>query len=405
MPPSANSFKTFTDFLQDKQFVHWKFFPMHESEVYWNDFLKQHPHLTPLFREAEEHFVNIKIEKDTLSQTEKQQLWQTICRDASCTTTTIKWLKIALVTCAAIALIIVLNDYFSHNQLPETEKQSELIVGSLLNSEDIRLVAGGNSLSFQNDVQVQVDAAGKAKIIQENQAEKTVEITNNTPNKLIVPYGKRSEILLADGTKACLNSGSTLEFPASFDGVTREVRLSGEMYIEVAPDKRKPFYVHTNGFTVHVLGTKFNISAYNNFTNAVALLEGSVQLKSTNGHTAKLMVNQQAVYERDGSFKKETVNVSNIISWKDGYWVFEETPVLEVLKSIERYYNLSFNYEQAVNFRHITCKGKLNLSDNLDNVMNSIAFLSAFTYERKNDTIYIIENTEKNKEANEIKNK
>src|SRR5690606_13807238 len=130
-------------------------------------------------------------------------------------------------------------------------------------NEDIQLITEEDSLLFQNDVQVEFDKTGKAKIRQVDSEEKTVELTKSKQSTLIVPYGKRSTLTLSDGSKVWLNSGSVLECPAQFTGNNREVRLaSGEIYIEVAPDSQKPFHVSTSDFNVKVYGTKFNVSAY-----------------------------------------------------------------------------------------------------------------------------------------------
>ncbi|HBX18829.1 MAG TPA: iron dicitrate transport regulator FecR, partial [Porphyromonadaceae bacterium] len=77
------------------------------------------------------------------------------------------------------------------------------------------------------------------------------------------------------------------------------------------------------------------------------------------------------------------------ISWKNGYLTFEDTPVIEALKQIERYYNLSFNFDEEVSFQGLTCTGKIILSDNLDNVMTTLALISSTTYKKEDTQIYI----------------
>jgi hypothetical protein len=108
------------------------------------------------------------------------------------------------------------------------------IVGSELESQDIILSSGNNVTSFQENIDIHIQNGNSARVITGESGEKEVKIADNTMNRLIVPYGKRSKIILSDGTKVWLNSGSILEFPSMFEGSNRTVTISGEMYIEVA---------------------------------------------------------------------------------------------------------------------------------------------------------------------------
>jgi len=206
---------------------------------------------------------------------------------------------------------------------------------------------------------MEFDESGKVKITQVDRKDKTVELTKSKQNTLIVPYGKRSTLILSDGSKVWLNSGSVLEFPAQFTGNNREVRLtSGEMYIEVASDSQKPFHVRTSDFNVKVYGTKFNVSAYDDSPKSVVLVEGRVSLQSANKKETILSPNEQAVYSDNGTFHTQKVHVNQFISWKNGYLEFDKTPMTEVLKQIGRYYNLSFDFDNDVNLLKRTCTGK-----------------------------------------------
>src|SRR5690606_3256110 len=151
----------------------------------------------------------------------------------------------------------------------------------------------------------------------------------------------------------------------------REINLvSGEMYIEVTPDKKKPFYVHTSDFGVKVYGTAFNVSTYENTSPSVVLVEGSVALKTPGkkGETS-LVPNQLAIYDtQTGTFSRQQVCVSSYNSWKEGYLILNNTPMTEILRLVGKYYNLSFSFEQDVNLQKRTCTGKIYLSENLDNV-------------------------------------
>jgi len=106
---------------------------------------------------------------------------------------------------------------------------------------------------------------------------------NLLTEQLVTKKGTRSEILLPDGTKVWLNAGSNLDYPKSFKGKTRAVKLSGEAFFKVAKNEKIPFLVHTETFTIKVLGTTFNVRAYSDEDSAVtSLLEGKVEVRLNN---------------------------------------------------------------------------------------------------------------------------
>ncbi|HBQ57486.1 MAG TPA: iron dicitrate transport regulator FecR [Porphyromonadaceae bacterium] len=390
------NYTRYTDFLKDKQFIRWQLTPDKELDAYWEGFIERNQHLNDELRQAIDYLKTTGLNKSTLSEEERLSLLNRIIRSTNKQPEkkikNRRIIQFTIASCAAIVLLIVgLNFFLSLGEKTHYTSGKELIIGNLLTHEDIQLITNDDSLSFQNDVQIDFDESGKAKITHGNSEEKTVELAESKQNMLIVPYGKRSTLTLSDGSKAWLNSGSVLEFPAQFTGNNREVRLaSGEMYIEVAPDSQKPFHVYTSGFDVKVYGTKFNVSAYADSPQSVVLVEGKVSLQPANKKETFLSPNEHAVYADNGTFNTQKVDVNPFISWKDGYLEFDKTPMTEVLKQIGRYYNLSFNFDNDVNLQRRTCTGKIYLSENLDNVMTTVGLLSSTKYINDNRQIYII---------------
>jgi len=386
--------KRYTDFLKDSQFIRWQLAPDEALEAHWKEFIEKNPDLSNELQRAIHYLKTTGLNKSRFGDAERVRLLNkiqlTIERSVKKTKTR-RIIRLSVASCAAIALLMIgLNLFLSQKNDIHSSPEQEVIVGSLLNNEDIQLITEEESLSFQNDVQMEFDERGKAKITQIDREEKTVELTKSKQNTLIVPYGKRSTLILADGSKVWLNSGSVLEFPAQFTGNKREVRLaSGEMYIEVAPDKKKPFYVHTSDFNVKVYGTKFNVSAYADSQKSVVLVEGRVSLQTANKKETFLAPSEQAVFSDNSTFHTQKVDVKQFISWKNGYLEFNQTPMTEVLKQVGRYYNLSFDFDNDVNLQKRTCSGKIYLSENLDNVMATVGLLSSTIYTRKENQIFI----------------
>ncbi len=161
-----------------------------------------------------------------------------------------------------------------------------------------------------------------------------------------VPRGMKEKVVLPDNTTVWLNSESTLKYPQHF-GKTRTVYLSGEAYFEVTKDAKHPFIVSTPEMKVKVLGTGFDVSAY----------PGDKQIKTTlvHGRVMAFYVNfngdvenkvilspgEQSIFSiKTKVFEVKKVNTNNYTAWKDGYLVFKDSPLTEVIKKIDRWYNV-----------------------------------------------------------------
>ncbi len=381
----------FIRFLKDEKFIEWKLFPTDELDRYWEEYLQRHPDEKDNILLAERHFQSINISSLKMPQEKKKEAILRLEQSLGTYNHKRRIHRFVYTAAACIAMLIMLILYIQkemNQPVLEVVTPADYIVGNELESEDILFITSNRTISFQSNVDIKLDGNKTAQIRSENEEEE-ISIEQHTMNKLVVPYGKRSKIVLSDGTQVWLNSGSTLEFPSDFIGDTREIHLSGEMYIEVAPDKNKSFYVYTSSYNVKVYGTKFNIFTYPDSPSSVVLVEGSVALQSANKQELLLSPNEQAIYSDNGTFQTKKVDVHSFISWKDGYLSFEDTPVTDALKQIERYYNLSFNYGDNVSFQGLTCTGKIILSDNIDNVMTALALISSTKYKKEDKLIYI----------------
>ncbi|WP_352421194.1 FecR domain-containing protein [Proteiniphilum sp.] len=387
-----NTYTSYTDFFKDKKFIQWQLMPDESLDTFWQNFIGQHPEQKKNIDKAITYLKRSGMSKSDLTKDEHivllERIQKTIRQEKKISHRKYFWYVAA--STAAVVLIILAIGLFSPLSEQVTSRDKELIIGELLDNEDVQLITSEEAIIFQNDVEVTLNNEGTAEIVQANNETSKVKIAQDKLNSLIVPYGKRSTVTLADGSKVWLNSGSVFEFPSQFSGKKREIRLlSGEMYVEVSHDKEKPFYVQTGNFNVRVYGTKFNISNYSGTPQSVVLVEGSVSLQLSDKKELFLKPNEQAVYSENGTFDMQKVDVSQFISWKNGYLSFDKTPMTEVLQQVSRYYNLSFDFENDVNLQKRTCTGKIYLSDNLDNVMTIIGLLSSTTYTRTDNKILI----------------
>ncbi len=178
-------------------------------------------------------------------------------------------------------------------------------------------------------------------------------------NTMITPRGRQFKMVLPDGTRVWLNAASTLRYPAVFSEKERRIELRGEAYFEVAKDESKPFFVSIpNQAEVEALGTAFNVNAYENESTVnTTLLEGSVRVKSREGvKPAILKPGQQArvADAGDPSGRPEAITVvantdmEKIMAWKNGVFNFEDAGLQEVMKQLERWYDLEVVYEKGI---------------------------------------------------------
>lgn len=172
------------------------------------------------------------------------------------------------------------------------------------------------------------------------------EISYNT---ISTPRAAQYEVVLSDGSKVWLNAASSLRYPTSFSGQDRKVELTGEGYFEVAKNKDKPFHVRVGAVEVEVLGTHFNIMAYDDEAAIqTTLLEGSVKV-SYNKQSDLLKPGRQASVDRaDNKLTTGDANVQQAVAWKNGYFYFDRSDVKTIMRQVSRWYDLDIVYESSV---------------------------------------------------------
>jgi ferric-dicitrate binding protein FerR (iron transport regulator) len=268
------------------------------------------------------------------------------------------WFRVA----AAAAIIVVLSlTYFMFNDHPvkpivKTKSQQQF-------KNDV--LPGGNKavLTLANGSQIILDSAGKGtltqqgntKIIKLDSGQLSYKSLNEKPDQILyntisTPRGGQYQVVLSDGSKVWLNAASSLRFPTSFAGKEREVMLTGEGYFEVAHNSAKPFKVSVNGAEIEVLGTHFNINAYNDeATIRTTLLEGSVKIGK--GSVSKtIRPGEQAQIENHGNSLNpkimiQAVDVDAAVAWKNGRFIFHGNSIQSVMRQLARWYDIDVSYQ------------------------------------------------------------
>jgi transmembrane sensor len=174
-------------------------------------------------------------------------------------------------------------------------------------------------------------------------------------NTMTTPRGGKYGLTLADGTVVTLDAASSITYPVAFDGKQRKVRITGQVYFEVAHNAAKPFRVEAKGKVVEVLGTEFNMNAYDDEpVIKTTLLKGSVMVSSFGGDDAGsrdevvLKPGEQAVSRAgDGLIRVTKVDTEEATAWKNGYFLFTNEPLESVMRKVSRWYDVDIVYPKG----------------------------------------------------------
>jgi transmembrane sensor len=291
------------------------------------------------------------------------------------------WSKIAVA--ASFMLFLSFGVYFYLNkaekiapQIAKNKVSADILPGTnkailtLSNGSAIVLdTAKDGVLANQGDMVVHKTKAGQitysAKSNNSNRPEAEI-------NKISTPRGGQYQVVLPDGSKAWLNASSSISFPVAFNPNKREVDISGEVYFEVSK-MHIPFIVKYDKGLVQVLGTHFNIMAYNNeATTEVTLLEGSVKVLSRNANNI-LKPGQQAQLADAGEIKvADNVDVNAVTAWKSGVFFFKNTEIETVMRQISRWYDVDVKYEGKV--PHVQITGKISRNVNASEILSMLSY-------------------------------
>lgn len=207
--------------------------------------------------------------------------------------------------------------------------------------------------------------------------------------KLHTDKGEKSNIELPDGSKVWLNTCTTLEYSQGYGMTNRDIYLNGEAYFEVAKNKEIPFIVKTKGIDIKALGTAFNISAYDDDTKLVTTLySGQVSVHPIlTKEDILLDPNQMAIYYKDRHrIEKIEFNEDKNIQWRDGIFSFEMIRLGEIVKMLERNYDIVFQYENQ-RIRELNFSGTFQSNESIVDIIKVITTNTSIDYQIKKDTI------------------
>lgn len=303
------------------------------------------------------------------------------------------WRKIA----ASVIVVLCIGAYFVKKNMQGNSiaaAKTQLVHDAL---------PGNNKaiLTLSNGSNVVLDDAGKGVVARQG----NVSITKNkfgqvkyssigakannviAYNTITTPRGGQYQVVLPDGSQVWLNAASSIKFPTAFTGTERRVEITGEAYFEVAKNPAMPFIVKTYRQEVKVLGTHFNIMAYNDERALkTTLIEGSIMLTS-GGYAHVLKPGDQSVLNDQGAVKiMPDADVDGAIAWKNGLFQFKDEYIQNILRQAARWYDVEVSYQGKVPVRQFT--GKISRQVKLSALLNMFKYAGLnFTIEGKKITI------------------
>jgi hypothetical protein len=391
----------FLTYFENKSFVRWVLHPNEQLDAWWNNYLEKNPQEKKEIEFARLLVKQLQSKKEGgATEMESFGLLSDIIRQIEKTNRKKNSRKIlfSLLKYAAVGLLFFfLGIGYYYIQKPESFSglAEQMYPAQDVNSVQLILGDGINVPIDENESTVEYRSDGQIVINSRDTVSAELGRQNQKLNQLVIPHGKNSSILLPDGTVAYLNAGSRLVYPNFFRGKNREVFLIGEGFFEVARDESMPFVVQTTELNVEVLGTKFNVSAYpsDNMIETV-LVEGKVKINPKGFQLLKnnytLDPNQLAAYNRTSAETKITnVDVSNYVSWHNGFLNFNSSDLSRIVKRLERYYNIKIILDDPMlGIRSIT--GKLHLKDEKEYVLKVLAKTASADLKKINETTYVL---------------
>jgi len=341
-----------------------------------------------LFSEDEKFREQLRKQARTpLPAKEKKQLWERI---ESSVSKRKNWLHIPTSyywIAASVCLVIFVTGLLFKSSPPGKTDYTEVALidtaeHKKTNSETVRLVTNnGEEITFEGE---------EPQIIADNYTDK--EEPDNSPqmNQLIVPVGKKTYLLLEDGTRLWINSNSKVTYPQRFLSDKREIYADGEIYADVKHDPERPFIVKTQNLQIKVLGTEFNLTAYGEDNKqTVVLVSGKVEV-DTGTDLNILRPNSMLVSSDKGVVVKRNIDIYDYVCWKDDVIVLNSISLKDLILKLNRHYGCEIVAAENLNQRKLS--GKLDLKNPLEGTIKTLSIILNCKYDISGSKVIINSN-------------
>ncbi|MFD2554831.1 FecR family protein [Sphingobacterium tabacisoli] len=284
---------------------------------------------------------------------------------------------------AAVAMLLVVGIWFFNTEKSTPEDPSYVIAEAKDYSSDKVTITLPNG-EIQT-LEGTLSAADLKALIQQGEGDRATEVWLT----IQVPSRQHQEVILADGSSIWLNAGSVLRFPQTFTGKHRHVYLEGEGYFDIVHNTAKPFRVFAGKGEIEVTGTKFNVQAYSEQKLIrTSLVQGGVNFyMDEKAHKLTPGIELIADTEKD-EIKRQKFDINQLTSWKDGYFTFDNLELLDVMKMVSRWYNITVTSD--VNFGSKRIGGTFPTGLPLDELLEDLSILSGVKFEIQGKEVRIV---------------
>lgn len=302
----------------------------------------------------------------------------------------IVWKK--YLSAAALLIFISVSVYFYLQSSPNTLTQDvNKVINDIKPGGNIATLtlSDGKKISLSDLENGEIAEQQGIKIIKSSDGQLVYTLNNSQVNSestayntIETPMGGQYQINLPDGSKVWLNSGSSLRYPVKFNSLERNIEISGEAYFEVTKKEGLPFKVKVGEQEVEVLGTHFNVMAYTDEASInTTLIEGSV--KVSNGKKSKIIIPGQQSRLKNGEIEVHSVDIDEVIAWKDGFFLFKNENLQSMMRKISRWYDVEVIYQG--NIAGKSFGGKISRSRNISEVLNILESTGSIHFEVVNE--------------------
>lgn len=275
----------------------------------------------------------------------------------------------------------------------QQEKQTESPV-VLAKKENVQLkLSDGRVVNVSAGNEDEIQERGGSKIRMENgqlsYKQDSVGGTETVYNELIVPQGGECYMVLDDGTRVWVNAESRVKYPVRFSEKERIVSVKGEAYFDVTKNGQ-PFIVETDFGKVKVLGTSFGVRVYADEAALTTLVSGKVKFTNNKGKSVELTPGEQAVASLEGTLTKRNVNLEEYVGWKDGWYIFKEKRLEEVMLTLSRWYGITVFYQNP-QVKDIRFSGNLKRYNSINTFLEVLAGSEDVKYKIDGNVVILYE--------------
>lgn len=294
-----------------------------------------------------------------------------------------KWLKYAAVV---LPVLLSITLWYAWKEKMENKQATVARLSPVLTLDN------GEKYQLDPEEQTEIYVDEEVKAYQAGGGliyDTTARQEENKYNRIEVPRGSEYWIVLPDGTRVWLNAATELKYPVAFHAKERRVYLKGEAYFEVAPDKNRPFYVETEEVKIRVLGTVFDVNTHYTRGVRTVLVEGAVALEWGDQKEIRMKPGELADFDRTTTeVTLKEVDVTSYISWKEGYFVFEDEPLEEIMHTLSLWYDKEFLFV-GKRSRALHFSGHIKRYERIETILSAITDVTGVEF-RMNGQIILI---------------